>query len=99
MAMQDKECEFMDFGCYMQSFQDWLKDFLLYIYDFILSAIAGFLDLIPVPDFLKDLSASTISLPPDILFFSHYFMIKEGFIMIVSAYIARFILRRIPLIG
>lgn len=64
--------------------------------DFI-SSFAALIEAIPVPDFL--LSSSSFVIPDSIAFFMTAFEINAGIAIIVSAYTARFLIRRIPVIG
>jgi hypothetical protein len=52
---------------------------------------------IPVPDFL--LTMAPIVIPPSVSYYAQIFEMPFGFQIMVSAFIARFALRRIPFIG
>lgn len=92
-----ESCDFADFSCY----SDWWATFFTnlgeWFYEKFMLGVSGLLNLIPVPDFL--LSADTITLGPYVSFFLKPFQIEYGIGILVSAYIARFILRRIPVVG
>ena len=79
----------------------WFSDKFQAIYDSIANAFfnlpAMLANAIPVPDFL--LTMGTTSIPGEITFYTDAFELPLGLTMIVSAYVARFTLRRIPLIG
>ena len=90
-------CEWYDPSCALQWLQDEFKAFFLWVLDSIMLGLAKIIELIPVPDFLENLHATTLN--PTVSWFLQPFEIQFGLIAIVSAYIARFILRRIPFIG
>ncbi len=88
---------------YIEKFAEWLKDLLLYLpkkwWADMLDALAGFLESLPVPDFVIQAQQSMSGIPSTVLFFAGKFAIAEGVAMILAALLARFLLRRIPLIG
>ncbi|WP_339083291.1 hypothetical protein [Pseudomonas sp. TMP9] len=81
----------------------WLKDLLLWIprkvYEEVLDGMASFFESLPVPDFIIQASSALSGISGNVLFFAQKFAVGEGIILILSAYILRFILRRIPFIG
>lgn len=91
------ECKWYEVGCHMAWLRDELHAFALWCYDSILNGLAVTVEAIPVPDFL--LGVTTQALPSGVAFFVNALELPVGLSIIVSAYIARFILRRIPLIG
>lgn len=92
-------CEWYDVGCGLGWLVDELKAIFLNIWLAILNGLAALLEYIPVPDFLQNLSSSQFQLPPSIMYFTGLFHIAEGIAIIVSAYIIRFIIRRLPIVG
>lgn len=82
---------------------DWVKDFFLWIprklYEEVLDALASFFEALPVPDFIIEAGAAFSGISGNVLFFAQKFAIGEGIALILSAYVLRFILRRIPFIG
>jgi hypothetical protein len=95
--MGDADCSWYDVGCWLGWLQEELKQLVLWVYDAVLSGIVGLMDMIPVPDFLIDLEP--ITLPAGVAWAAEPFQIVFGVGICVSAYVARFILRRIPIIG
>ncbi len=77
--------------------QEILNEFGNWWMEQILNLSAGLLSIIPVPDFLLNMGSYT--LPDNVSYYAAPFMLEEGFVIIVTAYIARFTLRRIPFIG
>lgn len=82
---------------------EWLKEFFLWIprkiWAEILDAFAGFFESLPVPEFIIQASSAFAGISGNILFFAQMFAVGEGITMILGAYVLRFVLRRIPLIG
>ena len=74
-----------------------IKLLFVFIVDNVLQAVAGLFVAIPAPNFL--LNVSSFSLGNDVLFFTTLFQVPFGLGVVVTAYIARFVLRRIPIIG
>ncbi len=52
-----------------------------------------------LPDFASSLNFGFASLPPSIWYFLDTFSIAQGFPLLIAAYILRFMIRRIPVIG
>lgn len=87
----------------MEDFAQWLEETLLWIprklWAELLDALASFVEAIPPPDFLVDASAAFSGISGNIAFFASKLAVAEGLAMVLSAYVLRFILRRIPFIG
>lgn len=90
-------CEYYDLVCWLVWLRDEVKYMFLYIYDALLSGFAKLIEIIPVPDFMANFQS--FSMPPGVAYFADAFEIPSGIAIIVSAYIARFILRRLPVVG
>lgn len=88
---------------YIEKFAEWLKDLMLYLpkkwWADMLDALAAIIQALPVPDFVYQAANAFSATPPMIVFFANKFAVPEGIAMMLAALIARFILRRIPLIG
>jgi|SRR5690606_11367143 len=54
---------------------------------------------IPVPDFVYQAGGAMSSIPPGVMFFLSAFQVGPGLAMILGAYVLRFLVRRIPIIG
>lgn len=90
-------CEWYDPSCALEWLRDEFQAFGVWILDSILSSIAAIFESIPVPDFMQNVG--TISLPPTVNWILDAFQLDVGIGIIVTAYTARFILKRIPIIG
>jgi hypothetical protein len=97
--MEEQSCGRFDFGCHLGWVIDEIKELFIYFFSLILNGLASFLELIPVPDFLNNLTGSEFDLPPSITYFAVMLNMHYGIGIVVSAYVLRFILRRIPIIG
>lgn len=90
-------CKWYEPSCIAQWFIDEVKSLWIFIYDAFMSGLASLIEAIGVPDFLMNLH--TVNLPPGVSWFLAPLNLLTGIGIIVGAYIARFILRRIPFIG
>ena len=93
----ENSCKWYDPSCTLQWLQDELKAFFLWVFDSLMSGFARVIELIPVPDFLANMQS--VAMTPAVSWFLQPFELQYGLIAIGGAYIARFILRRIPFIG
>jgi len=91
------DCKWYDISCISIWWVEEIKALSLYIFNSILSGFASVVEAIPVPEFL--LNIGNFTLPNSILFYVNLFELPVGIGIIVAAYTARFVLRRIPLIG
>lgn len=97
--MENESCEFYDVGCWLGWLAVEIKEIALAVWLEIMNGFAAVVEWIPVPEFLNQIANSSISLPAGVLYFVDAFALKEGLAIIATAYVARFILRRIPFIG
>jgi hypothetical protein len=81
----------------------WFNDFFIWLgtslWSSILDGLATAFEAIPVPGFILEASGAFSHVGGTVLFFAQKFAVGEGIALILSAYVLRFILRRIPLIG
>lgn len=88
---------------WLQDFAQWLLDTLLYVprwvWDQLLTALGAVIAAIPVPDFVLVWTSNAGSLPSSIIWFLTMFEFKSGLTMVASAYITRWMIRRIPVVG
>lgn len=91
-----QECKAYDIFCWLGWLVNEIRLIFVGIYSSILDSIAGLFSSIPTPNFLL---AAVPELPPSIMYFADLFMIHYGLSAMVSAYILRFLVRRIPFIG
>ncbi|VUD46411.1 hypothetical protein TDB9533_00818 [Thalassocella blandensis] len=90
-------CSWYDPSCALTWLSDELKALGLWLWESLLNGAAAVFEVLPVPDFMLD--AGTIQIPPGVAWAAEPFQLEYGLTIIVSAYIGRFILRRIPIIG
>jgi hypothetical protein len=93
----ETSCSWYSVSCWMKWLSDELKAIFLWILDSIMSGLARIIELIPVPDFLENMQAQVMT--PTVSWFLQPFELQYGLSVIIGAYAARFILRRIPFIG
>jgi len=94
---ESNTCSWYDPSCALSWIKDELQAFGLWIYDSILSGLAALFELMPAPEFMMNLTPHSI--PSGVAWAVAPFQLEYGIGIIVSAYIARFVLRRIPGIG
>jgi hypothetical protein len=82
-------CSFYDVPCN--------ASWVVWIWQTVLNGATFLFEMIPIPDFLLNIQPVTI--PSSVGFFLGPFAIEYGIGIIVSAYIARFLVRRIPVVG
>lgn len=84
-------------------FKDWLRDLLLWvpkkIWEWVLDGVAAVLEAVPVPSWLSSAGSVLDGIPDGVLYFAQALQLPAGLSMIVSAYVLRFLIRRIPIIG
>ncbi len=87
----------------LETLLGWVKDFFVWlgtsIYSALMDGLASALEAIPQPEFVGQAAGYFAAIPPGVVYFFQFFAIPEGFAMIISALILRFLLRRIPFIG
>lgn len=90
-------------GELLSDFAQWLIDTLLWLprklWAELLDGLATLVESMPVPDFVTTAQSAFSGIPSSVLFFLDKFAFAEGLAMVLSAYLLRFLLRRIPLIG
>jgi hypothetical protein len=81
----------------------WLKDLLLWLprklCELILDGLAVVIEAIPVPGFLDSAPGWLGGIEPTIVYFLEGFAFAEGLTIIFSAYVLRFLIRRLPIVG
>lgn len=99
MSMQqfDSTCGVTDIGCWLGWLVDELRILIIGVYGWLLDGLTALFDLIPVPDFLQNMPSYTI--PSGVAFFADVMQLQIGVGIVVSAYVLRFLVRRIPIIG
>lgn len=93
----------------MEWLKDWLGEILLWLldvllwapkklYELICDGLASVIEAIPAPSWLTGANPFA-SIDPGIVYFGEALQLGEGVTIILSAYLLRFVIRRIPLIG
>lgn len=75
-----------------QSIWNWMIDQLL-------TALIAVLSAIPVPDFVTAAGGNLAAIPEGVVWFVEPFHIATGIRWIMSAYVLRFLIRRLPFVG
>lgn len=82
---------------------EWVVDFFQWLFVklavLIFDAIVAVLALIPVPEWFAELSGNIGDIDPGVLYFIEPFQFGVGFAWVVSAYLLRFLIRRLPVVG
>ncbi|GIZ13887.1 hypothetical protein [Pseudomonas sp. NCCP-436] len=81
------------------SFVDWLETFPQWVFSKIAEGIVSFFESIPVPDFFYTARDAFGSIPPEVVYFASMFRLDYGVPVVLLAFLIRFVIRRIPLIG
>lgn len=71
----------------------------LHLWVLVLGGLQAAVNAIPVPSFFSSAANYVAQMPASVAYFSEGFQIPYGLGVITSAWVARWILRRIPLIG
>lgn len=80
-------------------FAEWAEWIPKKLYSAAMEGIGKFLNAIPVPDFMTQADGAFAGIPATVLWFASTFQLSFGIKVVLAALVARFILRRIPLIG
>lgn len=82
---------------------EWLIEFvtwcLVKVLLLIFEGLLYVLNAIPVPDFMTDLDGNIAGIDPGVLYFVQPLQLGTGITWLVSAYLLRFLIRRLPVIG
>ena len=97
MDETENTCSWYDPSCALSWLSSELQTLALFLYEKILSGLAATAESLPSPDFLNSISSSPV--PSGVAWAAQPFQLDIGITIIVSAYTARFLLRRIPGIG
>lgn len=87
----------------LQDFAKWLLDFVLYPLKWIFQQLSAWLvDLInqiELPSWFTSLGDFWSGMPSNVLYLLSWFVVGYGIAITLSAYLIRFLIRRIPIIG
>lgn len=82
---------------------DWLIDLLLWVprklYQLFLEGLAAFISAIPVPAFVSNAGNYLSAIDPGIAWFVNAMQLPYGLAVCLGAYVIRFLIRRIPVVG
>lgn len=78
---------------------DFIETLPQWIFSEVAEGIVSFFNAIPVPSFFRQAASSMQSIPPEVLFFAHMFRLDFGVTTVLVAYMLRFVIRRLPIIG
>lgn len=88
---------------WLASAAQWVLDlvlkFPLHLWVLTLGGLQEAVNAIPVPSFFSSASGYVANLPPMVAFLSDALQIPFGLGVVTTAFVARWVLRRIPLIG
>lgn len=102
-AYTGQECDWYNAPCHITSAIDWLYGFVIWvpmkIFEKLSEGLASMIAGIPVPEFVNTATVGLQGIPPGVAFFLDHAQIPEGIAMIMSAYVLRFAIRRLPFVG
>jgi len=78
---------------------DFIETLPQWIFSEVAEGIVSFFNAIPVPSFFRQAASSMQSIPPEVLFFAHMFRLDFGVTTVLVAFMLRFVIRRLPIIG
>lgn len=85
------------------TFKDWLRDLLLWvprkIWELVLDAMAAMIEGIPVPEWIANIGDMFDAIPDGVIYFCQALQLPAGVSMILGAYVLRFLIRRLPVVG
>jgi hypothetical protein len=88
---------------FLQQMLAWLVTMLLWVphklYGLILAGLGAVIAAIPVPGFMLNVGNYAAGLPSGVAYFAQSLQLPLGLSILVTAYVLRFCIRRIPIIG
>jgi len=88
---------------YIKQILDWLLLFVDWVFlecaKFVLAGLAAVMAAIPVPSWVSGASGAVAAIPAGVAYLIGSMHIADGCTILVSAYIIRFLIRRLPIIG
>lgn len=97
--MADESCKWYDVGCSLEWARDEAKELVLSWFHELLGALASVIEAIPMPSWATSGGSLFSSIPGSVGYFLSVMEFDFGVSVIASAYVLRFLIRRIPLIG
>lgn len=88
---------------YLRSIIEWIIAFpewvIRWVFFKFMEAFGVILGAFPAPQFLTDFATYAAALTGEVWWFLNMFKITEGFSMVISALMLRFLIRRLPVVG
>lgn len=88
---------------WLNEFAAWLKDLLLWVplklWELFLDGLASVIEAIPAPDFITNAGGMFAAIPSSVMFFAEPLQLGTGLGIVTTAYVLRFLIRRIPVVG
>lgn len=94
---EPESCTIGDFGCYLDWLLEQFANLGLWFWDKILSGLASIIESIPVPDWASNVGS--LQIPEAVAWAVAPFELQTGVAIIMSAYVVRFLIRRLPVVG
>ncbi|MBK1718525.1 DUF2523 family protein [Thiocystis violacea] len=76
-----------------------LQDIFQWLYQQVIGALAALLEALPVPDFLNSTASVFSAIPSSVIYLASVGQFPAGLSILGSAYLIRFIIRRLPVVG
>ena len=80
-----------------------LEYFLLYLprrlFEWLMEGLAWLVNALPIPDFVAAIPGLFAALPTGIPWAFYLFNLSAGLGIVLSAYVLRFLIRRLPIVG
>lgn len=77
----------------------WLIDVIFMIFGWLWDALMFLLDSLGLPEQIRTSATAFDAIPDSVWYFMNIFQIQFGLGLIIVAYLIRFMIRRIPVIG
>ena len=88
---------------FLQSILTWLFGLVTWAlqqcWNLVLLGLAAVLNALPVPSWLSSAPSVFAAMPDSMAYFGSVFQVSNGVQIMLSAYVIRFVIRRLPLIG
>ncbi|MCR9089895.1 MAG: hypothetical protein NXI11_00900 [Proteobacteria bacterium] len=98
-----QECGLLDIPCHLNAVLQWIVDVVLWIprkwFELVMNGLAAVVEAIPVPDAFAEIHTAAAGLASGTVWIFDIFAVAEGFAICMAALVARFFLRRVPLVG
>lgn len=105
-TMQDytgASCDWYDAPCHITSTLQWVYNFAQWvpmkIFEKVCDNMGDMVAAIPVPSFFAQAQTGLQQIPPGVAFFLDHAQLPTGIGIVLSAYLIRFAIRRLPIVG